>query len=205
MDLQEIKTYLGTNSEREEVKAYLQDLQKLSVEGITTFTEKDAEAKKWLDSTKDKHFHKALETWKANNLEGLIDLEVKKRFPQKDDKDIELEKLKATVEQMKQEKEREVLVNKTIKIANEKRLPLELVDFFIAQNEEGTVANISKFESIFSKAVQGEVEKRLKGDGYIPPTEAKQTKVSIDALKGMSAEEINKNWDTVKAVLQNKQ
>lgn len=205
MDLQEVKTYLETNGESEEVKTYLQDLQKLSVEGIITFTEKDAEAKKWLDSTKDKHFHKALETWKVNNLEGLIDSEVKKRFPQKDDKDIELEKLKATVEQMKQEKEREILLNKAIKVSNEKHLPLELVDFFIGENEAYTLGNLTKFEEVFTQAVQGEVEKRLKGEGYVPPTQKQQTKVSLDALKGMSQEEINKNWDTVKVVLQNKQ
>lgn len=205
MELQEVKTYLESNGDKEDVKAYLQDLQKVSVEGIATYVEKDAEAKKWLDSTKDKHFHKALETWKTNNLEQLIDGEVKRRFPEKDEKDIELEKLKQAVEQMKTEKEREVLVNKAIKVANEKHLPLELVDFFIAQNEEATLENVTKFEGVFQQAVQLEVEQRLKGKGYIPPAKSQKATISLEALKGMTAEEINKNWDTVKQVLKTKQ
>lgn len=39
--------------------------------------------KKWFDSVKDKHFNKALETWKSNNLTKLIDDEVKKKFQTK--------------------------------------------------------------------------------------------------------------------------
>lgn len=205
MELQEVKTYLESNGDNEEVKAYLQDLRKVSVEGMAAYMEQDAEAKKWLDSTKDKHFHKALETWKTNNLEQLIDGEVKRRFPEKDEKDIELEKLKQAVEQMKTEKEREVLVNKAIKVANEKHLPLELVDFFIAQNEEATLENVTKFEGVFQQAVQAEVEQRLKGKGYIPPAQSQKATISLEALKGMTAEEINKNWDTVKQVLKTKQ
>lgn len=106
---------------------------------------------------------------------------------------------------MKTEKEREVLVNKAIKVANEKHLPLELVDFFIAQNEEATLENVTKFEGVFQQAVQLEVEQRLKGKGYIPPAQSQKVTISLEALKGMTAEEINKNWDTVKQVLKTKQ
>src|SRR5690606_20287423 len=102
------------------------------------------------------------------------------------------------------EKQREVLTNKAIKIAGEKHLPVNLVDFFIAENEEGTVKNLSVLEEVFSKSVQSEVEKRLKGEGYTPPKDDKKTAITLDAIKNMSQEEINKNWDSVKEILKNK-
>jgi hypothetical protein len=70
---------------------------------LDVFKEKiksDKEFKAYLDSEEDKHYSKALETWKTNNLQGLIDEEIKKRFPEKDPKDTELAKLKAEMEKM---------------------------------------------------------------------------------------------------------
>ncbi|WP_102400284.1 DUF4355 domain-containing protein [Haloimpatiens massiliensis] len=204
MQFEEVKNFIEENKETEEVKSYLQELNPLTVEGVKGFIESDANAKSWIDSVKDKHLSKGLETWKTNNLEKMIDEEVKKRFPEKDEKDIEVEKLRAEVEKMQFEKQREVLTNKAIKIANEKHLPINLVDFFIAENEEVTEKNLSVLESVFSQSVQIEVEKRLKGDGYTPPKGEKKSNITLDAIKTMSQKEINENWNSVKELLKNK-
>lgn len=204
MKFEEVKSYINENKESEEVKTYLQEINQLTVEGVKDYLTTNQQGKSWLDSIKDKHLSKGLETWKSNNLEKLIDEEIKTRFPEKDEKDIEVEKLRAEVQKMQLEKQREVLTNKAIKIANEKHLPLSLVDFFIAENEESTVENLSVLEEVFSKSVQGEVEKRLKGDGYTPPKDNKKNNITLDVIKNMSQEEINKNWDSVKEILKNK-
>jgi hypothetical protein len=169
MDINEVKQFIEGNREQAEVKEYLQGLGKVSVEGIEKYVNEDEGAKKWMDSVKDKHFNKALETWKSNNLEGLITNEIKKRFPEKDGKEIEVEKLKSEIEKMKQEKLHEALTSKAVKLASEKNLPVELVDFFIADNEENTVQNLSALEQSFNSAIQKAVEARLKGEGYTPP------------------------------------
>lgn len=204
MKFEEVKSYINENKETEEVKTYLQELSPLTVEGVKDYLTTNQEGKSWIDSVKDKHLSKGLETWKSNNLEKLIDEEIKTRFPEKDEKEIEVEKLRAEVQKMQLEKQREVLTNKAIKIANDKHLPLSLVDFFIAENEESTVKNLSVLEEVFSKSVQSEVEKRLKGDGYTPPKEDRKQTITLDAIKNMSQEEINKNWDSVKEILKNK-
>lgn len=169
MDFKEVKQFIETNKEQAEVKEYLQGLNKISVDGIEKYVNEDDGAKKWFDSVKDKHFNKALETWKSNNLEELISNEVKKRFPEKDEKEIEVEKLKSEIEKMKHEKLHEALTSKAVKLASEKNLPVELVDFFIADNEENTVKNLSALEQSFNSAIQKSVEIRLKGEGYTPP------------------------------------
>lgn len=154
MNFEEVKNFINDNKESEEVKIYLQGLNKVSVEGVEKYVTEDEDAKKWFDSIKDKHFNKALETWKFNNLEGLINDEVKKRFPTKDEKEIEVEKLKSEIEKMKQEKLHEVLTSKAVKIASDKNLPLSLVDFFIANDEDSTVNNLKILEEGFNKEVQ---------------------------------------------------
>jgi hypothetical protein len=152
----------------------------------------------------DKRTTKSLETWKTNQLEGLLDTEIKKRFPAKDEKEIEMEKLRAEVEKMKQEKQREQLTSQAIKIASEKKLPLQLVDFFIGTDESTTTANLTAFEQSLQLAVQQQVEQRLKGDGYTPPADSTGKTFTLDTIKGMSQDEINKNWEQVKQALQNK-
>lgn len=205
MDFEQVKQFIETNGTTEEVKFYLQGLNPISVEGIEQFLQSDKEAKGWFDSTVDKRTAKSLETWKTNQLEGLLDAEIKKRFPAKDEKEIEMEKLRAEVENMKLEKQRERLTSQAIKTASEKKLPLQLVDFFIGADEESTNANLSVFEKSLQSAIQQQVEQRLKGDGYTPPADSTGKTFTLDAIKGMSSDEINKNWDQVKQVLQNKQ
>lgn len=204
MNIEEVKNFINDNKESEEVKTYLQDFNKLSVEGIENYVTEDEEGKKWFDSIKDKHFNKALDTWKSNNLTKLIDDEVKKKFPSKDEKDIEVENLKVEIEKMKQEKLHEALTSKAIKIASDKNLPLNLVDFFIAQDEEATVNNLKVLEESFNKEVQKAVEKRLKNEGYNPPKDTSGNTLTLENIKNMSQAEINKNWDKVKEILKNK-
>lgn len=191
MDFKEVKQFIETNKEQADVKEYLQGLNKISVEGIEKYVNEDDGAKKWMDSVKDKHFNKALDTWKSNNLEELISNEVKKRFPEKDEKEIEVEKLKSEIEKMKHEKLHEALTSKAVKLASEKNLPVELVDFFIADNEENTVKNLSDLEQSFNSAIQKSVEIRLKGEGYTPPNNASkeiQAKNLNEALKNYYTE-----------------
>ena len=204
MNIEEVKNFINDNKESEEVKSYLQDLNKVNVEGIEKYVTEDEEGKKWFDSVKDKHFNKALDTWKSNNLTKLIDDEVKKKFPSKDEKDIEVENLKVEIEKMKQEKLHEALTSKAIKIASDKNLPLNLVDFFIAQDEEATVNNLKVLEESVNKEGQKAVEKRLKNEGYNPPKDTSGNTLTLETIKNMSQAEINNNWDKVKEILKNK-
>lgn len=204
MNIEEVKNFINDNKESEELKTYLQDLNKVNVEGIEKYVTEDEEGKKWFDSIKDKHFNKELDTWKSNNLTKLIDDEVKKKFPSKDEKDIEVDNLKVEIEKMKQEKLHEVLTSKAVKIASDKNLPLSLVDFFIAQDEDATVNNLKVLEESFNKEVQKAVEKRLKNEGYNPPKDTSGNTLTLETIKNMSQAEINQNWDKVKEILKNK-
>ncbi|MCF2717460.1 DUF4355 domain-containing protein [Paenibacillus sp. UKAQ_18] len=204
MNLEQMKQLIEENQMNEEWQTYLQGLNPYNVEGIEQYIQSNKDAKSWLDSTVDKRSAKSLETWKINHLEDLLNAEIKKRFPAKDEKDIEVEKLRAEVENMKLEKQRERLTSQAIKIASEKKLPLPLVDFFIGADEEATTANLAMLEQSLQQAIQHQVEQRLKGDGYTPPAGSTGSTFTLDSIKGMSPNEINQHWDQVKQVLQNK-
>ncbi|MDK2800573.1 MAG: hypothetical protein PWQ70_2192 [Clostridiales bacterium] len=169
MNLEEIKKYLEENKDNDDVKAFVQGLNPITKERIETFVRTEKEGKSWLDSQNDKYFQKALETWKTNNLQKLIDEKIKELYPEEDPKDIELKKMKQEIEKMKKEKQRESLLNKALKIADEKKLPKDILDYFIADNEENTLKNLDSLEKVFSTHVENLVNERLKSGNYTPP------------------------------------
>jgi len=168
MTFEEVKKYMDENKTSDEVKAYLQGL--MSVEGVQKFLSENEEGRRWFDSEKDKHLEKGLKTWKDNNLQKEIDKKIKELYPEEADEKKQLRELTAKIERMELEKQREVLKNKVLTIASEKKLPInKIVDLFIAEDEEATFANIGRFEEIFNTSVQAAVEERLKSNGYNPP------------------------------------
>ena len=169
MNFEEVKAFLESEAGKtSEVTSYLQGLVPVTVTSVENFVS-TPDGKSWLDSAKDKHLQKGLETWKANNMQSLLDAEIKKRFPEQDPKDLEMEKLKNEIEQMKLSKEKETLTNKAMKLASEKGLPLDLVSFFIGADEDSTNANLKALEATYNASVQKGLEARLKTDGYTPP------------------------------------
>lgn len=170
MVLEEVKQFLESEEGRtEEVGKLLSSYVPITKEKVQEYVEKEPDAKAWIDSVKDKHLQKGLETWKSNHLETIINDEIKKRFPEKSEQELEVERLKSEINKMKLEKEKETLTNKTMQIASERNLPIELAGFFIGENEESTLENLRAFELAFQGSVQKALEERLKTNGYTPP------------------------------------
>ena len=165
----EVKTYFETNKDSDDVKAFVSGLNPVTVDRIKSLVSEDKDIKGFMDSEKDKHASKSLETWKQNNLEKVLEEKIKERFPQADPKDVELNKLKAEFEAMKQESVRKELTNKALKFAQEKKLPSDLIDFVVADDEESTNKNLEKLTAIFSSHDE-EIKKQFASDNsYTPP------------------------------------
>lgn len=165
MDINEIKAFIETNADKEEVKSYVSGL--VTQDRVESFLETD-DGKKLLQPKLDSYFTKGLDSWKNNNLQKLVDEEHKKKYPEKSEKDLELEKLRADFEAMKNEANKKELTIKSTKIAQDKSLPLDILDYFIGKDETETTDNLTKLEKSFNKAVEKVVDERLKG-GYKPP------------------------------------
>jgi hypothetical protein len=207
MNLEEIKQFLEENKENQDVLGLVTQYvpkQELGLEDVQKLVAEKEDFRKWLDSEKDKHFSKGLETFKVRTMPSIIDQEIQKRNPSKTPEQLELEKIKAQLQQMENEKIRESLKNKALTIANEKKIPTQIIDFFIGQDEDSTVSNLKTFEDVMQSYVKSQVDERLKGS-YTPPAGGGESKrLTMDQIKTMSPEEINKNWDAIsKSLTQN--
>lgn len=169
LNLEQVKQFLDSQKEtNEEVKTYLQGFKSVSVDEVSKLVNEKDDFKKWFDSERDKHFSKGLDTWRTNNLEKLITEEIKKRNPEKSLEQIELEKLRADFEAAQKQLALKGVKEKAISVATNKNIPLEILDFFINEDEEKTNTNLSTFESVMEKYITAKVDERLKGS-YQPP------------------------------------
>lgn len=207
MNLEDVKKFIEENKDQEEVKNYISGFTQVTPDGVNSFLETE-EGKKLLQPKMDSYFAKGLETWKSNNLSKLLDEEFKKKFPEKNEKDLEIESIKSELEAIKAEKLRESLKNTGLKYATENKLPVDLVDYFIhldhEKGEELTLQNLNKLKETWTSNLQNLVDEKLKGNGFEPNTNGEKPKTfTLDQVKAMSEEEMLKNWDTVQQVLQN--
>lgn len=165
LDLEQLKT-LAESGDTASVEAYI--FKAFEKEDVALVQSVNADVRSAIDGEKDKHHNKALETWKGNNLETLIETEIKKRNPDKTPEQVELEKLRKEIEGERNARNREALKNKALEVASEKGLPKGVLDFFIAEDEEGTLANLTALETELTTAIKAGIDARFKENGRNP-------------------------------------
>lgn len=181
--IESMKSFEGTEDYENYVNGFV------TSDRVSKFLDTE-DGKKILEPLYHSHFSKSLETWKTNNLSKLVDEEHKKRFPDADPKDTEIAKLKADFEALKAESVRKDLTNKALTIATEKNLPVDLVNFFVGEDEAATTKNLETLETAFSAAVEKVVTERL-GKSHKPDGGGIEGKLDPAKLATMTPDEIN--------------
>ncbi|MCY7971042.1 DUF4355 domain-containing protein [Bacillus spizizenii] len=162
--LEEVKKFLEENKENEEVKSYLNELSAVSADKVNGFLDTE-EGKRLIQPRLDSHFTKGLETWKANNLDALVDVKVKELYPEETEEQKRIRKLEKELEDQKIAAQREKLLNKAVSYASEKQLPADVVEFFIGEDEESTMKNLGAFEEKYNAALQKAIETKFQENG----------------------------------------
>ncbi|MGG0941972.1 DUF4355 domain-containing protein [Bacillus subtilis] len=162
--LEEVKKFLEENKENEEVKSYLNELSAVSADKVNGFLDTE-EGKRLIQPRLDSHFTKGLETWKANNLDALVDAKVKELYPEETEEQKRIRKLEKELEDQKTAAQREKLLNKAVSYASEKQLPADVVEFFIGEDEESTMKNLGAFEEKYNAALQKAIESKFQENG----------------------------------------
>jgi len=173
----EVQEYLNANNvEGNEVKTYLDSLKVEIMPTLEVFkglTSTDADYKSFIDSTNDKHTAKSLETWKTNNLDKLYQERYAKEHPTEDPtvlaSQLKYKELEDRLNASESKNMKEALTNKALKTAQEKKLPTDLIDFFVGADDEITTKNMDKL--IATMAAHDEAIKLefAKGNSYTPP------------------------------------
>ncbi len=212
MKLEEIKQFFEDNKEDQEVQDYLKGLQQVTPEGINEFLESD-EGKRVIQPKLDSYFTKGLESWKAKNLESIVNDEVAKRTSDKTPEQQQMDDLRKELNAIKNDKKREVLKNHAFKFASENGLPADLIDYFIkleseddenaTKSLEATNKNLEALKNQWSNHLQKTVNEKLKGSSFNPSIDggSKTKSFTKEQIDAMSPDEINANWDEVQKVL----
>lgn len=122
----------------------------------------------YLDSVKDAHLTKGLKTWQDNHLQKYLDEEIAKRYPQETPENKELMELKTKLQEMEKETKYKELSNEALKYATEKKLPTGIVDYFIGEDKDTTIANLDKFHEVFTQSLESQVKARLGSESHKP-------------------------------------
>ena len=167
---------LDDNASVDEVLSQTDFAKSVLKGGLTldAFKEKlteDKTFKSFMDSEKDKHYQKALETWKANNLQPIIDDAVLKATGKKKTplelKVEELERKNAEAEARANELARQGKINALL---SEKGLNQELTKYLKFEGDDEAIAtsmdNFKAFlEDMVNEGVKSEIDKGV----YVPP------------------------------------
>lgn len=120
----------------------------------------------------------------------MIDEAVTKANPQETQEQKKIRELEERLNQKEKAETRQALLNKSLVIADEKKLPKDLLEYFLGENEETTTKNIEKLETVFNKHVETVVNERLKGDYKPPKSGNEHNKNVVD----MNMDEYAKYW-----------
>lgn len=170
MNIEEIKAFLESNKDQPEVQGFIGELSAVSPDKVKGFLETD-EGRRLIQPDLDRYHAKSLDSWKANNLDSLVEAELSKRNPSKTPLEIEVENLKKAIEDKDKASKRLELKNKALAIASEKKLNVDerLLDRLIADDEESTLSYLDALETYTQAQYKAGVESVYKTSGRDVP------------------------------------
>lgn len=130
----------------------------------------------------DQKVTKGIETFKTNSMEKLIEAEVLKRTNKEETPEQKaIRELQEKLTSMEKEKTKAEMVSKFKDTLAEKKIPGDMINFMLGDDDETTNANITLFEKSMKDYIDNQVNERLNG-GYKPPKED-DNKVDLIAQK----------------------
>ena len=171
--LEDESDVLDTLKEQEEIKGLIKpfDVEKITLEDFKKVITDNKEIKGYYTSEKDRAVSKGIETFKSNNLQKLIDEELKKKSNEGlSEEAIQLKELQAKFEALERKKTISELKGKYTKFLAEKGLNAELVDFVFNEDEEIFNSNVERINNILQNSINLKTNEILNNNEYIPPT-----------------------------------
>lgn len=137
------------------------------VEGLNKLLESD----KSLQGLFDKKVTTGIENFKKNGMQKLIEAEVLKRTGKNETPEQkEIRELKERLDKADKEKAKAEMISKYKDVLAEKKIPSNMIDFLLAQDDETTEANIELFENSMKQYIETGIKAKLGDSEYTPPT-----------------------------------
>ena len=162
----EVQDYITANGEKEEVSNYIKGFNKIDLDGAKNFLETNEEGKSYFDT----RVGKGIETFKTNNLQKLIDAEMLKKNPSLTPQELKIQELEQKFTDMEKSKTKVEQMSKYKDILQQKKIPSNMVDFLINDDETVTNANISLFEDGMKSYIEEAIKAKFGNNVHIPAT-----------------------------------
>ncbi|EQG15520.1 hypothetical protein QIG_3881 [Clostridioides difficile DA00065] len=144
--------------------------KKLTIEEFRELINNDANFKAIIDNEKNKYHSEALENFKKKDMQTLISAEVLKRTGANETEEQKaIRELRESLDKLKKEKQYAEKVSKYKDILVEKKIPTNLIEYLLSDDDDKTNANIEIFENSMKQYVQSKVDERIKDGSYVPP------------------------------------
>lgn len=145
-----------------------------------------------LDSVKDTHHKTALETWKSNHLNQLVEEEVKKRNPPEETPEQKrIRELEEKIANGEKATQRAELKNKAMAYATDNKLPAQFaskyIERFLGDDESSTTATLSELKADLDALINDGVNSKFKENGREVPS-GNPGATTIKSIQDMAAE-----------------
>lgn len=152
------------------------DVNKVTLDDYKNMLANNQEIKGYYTSTVDSKVSKGIESWKKNNLNKIIEEEIKKR----DNSNLtpeqkQIKELQEKLNNMEQEKTKQELLNTNRTKLKEKGLSEDLAKYV------NTDEDIEFFNTLINDSVSKGVKEKINNASYEPP----QTDTSIKTMDGV--------------------
>ena len=156
------------------------------VEGLNKLLESD----KSLQGLFDKKVTTGIENFKKNGMQKLIEAEVLKRTGKNETPEQkEIRELKERLDKADKEKAKAEMISKYKDVLAEKKIPSNMIDFLLAQDDETTGANIELFENSMKQYIETGIKEKLGDSEYTPPVGGGQIGITKEQFNKMSYKE----------------
>lgn len=162
---EEVQQFINDNQKEENVQKLIGGF--VTTDRVSSFLESD-EGKKLIQPKLHSHFDKSLETWKANNLQKLIDDEVTKRNPAQTEEQKRLKKIEEDNLKLSNQLKQSQLKDQYIKTAEKDGVPLSLLDFVISSDENQTETRYNSLKEVFNSELDKALKSNFSNNGRRP-------------------------------------
>jgi hypothetical protein len=201
MDEKELKAFVPENQHADfdelvvSMKTHKDPLEGITNEGFVELLKGNTDLSKIIDERTSA----SINTWQKNNLDKIYAERYAKEHPEETEEQKRIKALEIKAAENEQHAKRADMRTSTLKVMQDKGLPTDVMDFFIGENEEKTLANLALLEAAFDADRKKTRTDVLKENGRtIPKTVDGADKFyTVAQMQAMSPEERYKNWEKI--------
>ena len=158
----------------------------LTLDEVKNFLETNQDGKKYIQSYGDRRVTEGIEKFKNGSMQTILNDEVlkatgKKKTPEQ----LRIEELEKNFNEQKAKAERAEKIAKYKDVLAEKKIPGEMIDYFLTDDDETTNTRIDNFATYVEGMVSSSVKEKMANGSYTPPGENGAGDLTVDDIAKM--------------------